>query len=50
MPEEVDMANNPPFPAPAGKKWVFAKCFKHYRSGKMVYPKNGGVFCFLVSA
>jgi hypothetical protein len=34
--------------APAGFRWVFAKCFKHWRSGKLVYRKDGGMFRFLV--
>jgi hypothetical protein len=38
----------PPFPAPAGFAWVFAKSFVHYRSGKRVYPKTADAFCFLV--
>lgn len=37
-----------PFPAPAGYKWIFCKSFKHWRSGKTVYPKKSDSFCFLV--
>lgn len=37
----------PPFPAPAGKRWVFVKSFVHWRSGKRVYPKKAKCFCFL---
>jgi hypothetical protein len=35
-------------PAPPGFRWVFCKCFKHWRTGKLVYPRNGGSFMFLV--
>lgn len=37
-------------PAPPGYRWIFVKCFKHYRTGKLVYPKNSDCFCFLVRA
>lgn len=37
-----------PFEAPPGFSWVFCKSFRHYRTGKQVYRKNGGYFCFLV--
>jgi hypothetical protein len=37
-----------PFPAPPGYAWIFCKSFRHYRTGKPVYRKNGGSFCFLV--
>jgi hypothetical protein len=36
------------FQAPPGYHWVFCLCFKHWRSGQMVYRKNGGYFRFLV--
>lgn len=39
-----------PFPAPAGYRWVFCKSFKHWRSGKDVFPKKSDSFCFLVKA
>jgi hypothetical protein len=39
-----------PFPAPGGKRWVFVKSFKHWRSGKIVFPKTAECFCFLVRA
>jgi len=38
----------PPFPAPPGRRWIFVKYFKHWRSGKLVYPKTAECFCFLV--
>ena len=31
-----------------GYRLIFCKCFKHWRSGKLVYRKNGGYFCFRV--
>ena len=37
-----------PYEAPPGFSWVFCKSFRHYRTGKQVYRKNGGYFCFLV--
>lgn len=43
----IDMAKTP-FPAPAGYRWIFCKSFKHWRSGKTVYPKKSDCFCFLV--
>lgn len=33
--------------APAGYRWVYCKCFKHWRTGKLVYRKDGGNFRFL---
>lgn len=38
------------FQAPPGFRWVFCKCFKHWRSGELVYRKDGGFFRFLVKA
>lgn len=38
----------PPFPAPRGFKWIFCKCFRHYITKKLVYPKKAEAFCFLV--
>ena len=38
----------PPFPAPPGFAWVFCASFKHYRTGKQVFRKNGKCFAFLV--
>ncbi len=26
--------------------YVFCKCYKHYKTGKMVYKKDGGYFKF----
>jgi hypothetical protein len=46
----MSITAKPPFPAPKGKKWIFTKCFKHWRSGKLVYPKTAECFCFLVNA
>jgi hypothetical protein len=40
--------SNEQVPAPPGFRWVFVKHFKHYRSGKLVYPKKGDCFRFLV--
>jgi hypothetical protein len=40
----------PPFPAPRGCRWVFCKCFKHWRTGKLVYPKTAECFAFLVKS
>jgi len=37
-----------PFEAPPGFAWVFCKSFRHYRTGKPVFRKNGGYFRFLV--
>ena len=34
--------------ARAGYRWIFCKCFKHWRTGELVYRKNGGFFRFLV--
>lgn len=39
-----------PFCAPAGYRWIFRRHFRHWRSGKLVYRKDGGVFAFLVRA
>jgi hypothetical protein len=36
------------FQAPPGFHWVFCLCFKHWRSGQLVYRKDGGYFRFLV--
>lgn len=33
---------------PPGFRWVICRYFRHWRSGKNVYRKNGGVFRFLV--
>lgn len=46
--EVSDMDTAPPFPAPPGFAWVFCASFKHYRTGKQVFPKNGKCFAFLV--
>jgi hypothetical protein len=27
---------------------IFVKCFRHWRTGKMVYPKNGKVIAIKV--
>lgn len=35
-------------PAPPGYRWVYCKSFKHWRTGKPVYRRNGGSFAFLV--
>lgn len=37
-------------PAPPGFRWVYCKCFKHWRTGKLVYPKTADCFMFLVRA
>lgn len=37
-----------PFDAPPGFTWVFCKSFKHYRTGKDVFRKDGKPFAFLV--
>lgn len=37
-----------PFPAPPGYHWIFVKSFKHYRTGKTIFPKTAECFCFLV--
>ena len=34
--------------APAGYQWVYCKSFKHWRTKKDVYRKDGGFFRFLV--
>ena len=44
----VISVKKPPFPAPPGRRWIFVKYFKHWRSGKLVYPKTAECFCFLV--
>lgn len=36
------------FQVPPGYRVVYCKCFRHPRSGKMVYRKDGGYFRFLV--
>jgi len=28
-------------------KWVYCRCFRHYRTGKLVYPKRAKFFRFL---
>ena len=40
----------PPFPAPAGFRWVFCAYFRHWRTGQIVYPKKVKAFAFLVRA
>ena len=35
-------------PAPPGYRWVYVPHFRHYRTGKLVFPKNGKCFRFLV--
>lgn len=35
-------------PPPPGFRWVFCTRFKHWRTGKYVYPKNAEYFAFLV--
>lgn len=35
-------------PAPKGYRWVFCRSFKHWRTGKPVYRKDGKCFAFLV--
>ncbi|PPU38486.1 hypothetical protein XaplCFBP3123_18715 [Xanthomonas arboricola pv. populi] len=42
------METVPPFPAPPGFVWVFCASFRHYRTGKQVFRKNGKCFAFLV--
>lgn len=42
------METVPPFPAPPGFAWVFCASFRHYRTGKQVFRKNGKCFAFLV--
>jgi hypothetical protein len=37
-----------PFDPPPGFSWVYCRSFKHYRTGKEVRRKDGGVFCFLM--
>jgi hypothetical protein len=38
------------FPAPRRGRLVFVKCFRHWRTGKLVYPKHAECFCFWVPA
>ena len=33
---------------PPGLRAVFCKSFRHWRSGKQVFRKDGGYFCFFV--
>lgn len=33
---------------PPGYRWVFCKSFKHWRTGRPVFRRNGGYFRFLV--
>lgn len=33
---------------PPGYRWIFCKSFKHWRTKKDVFRKNGGFFRFLV--
>jgi hypothetical protein len=33
---------------PPGYVIVFTMCFRHWRSGKLVYRKDGRPFCFFV--
>lgn len=37
-----------PFPAPPGYRWVFCRSYRHWRTGKQVYPKRAEYFRFLV--
>ena len=37
-----------PFKAPPGYRWIFCPHIRHWRSGKIVYPKKGRFFRFLV--
>ncbi len=30
-------------------RWIFCRCFRHWRTGKLVYRKNGGFFRFWVN-
>ncbi len=41
-------SRKPPFPAPPGYRWIFRPWFRHWRTGKKVYPKRAKVFAFLV--
>jgi hypothetical protein len=38
----------PPFKAPPGYRWIYTPYFRHWRTGRRVYRKNGGMFRFLV--
>lgn len=35
-------------PAPPGFRWVYCTSFRHWRTGKPVYPKKSRYFRFLV--
>ncbi|MEL7484327.1 MAG: hypothetical protein AAFN41_08220 [Planctomycetota bacterium] len=39
-----------PRPAPPGYRWVYCRYFRHWRTGKKVYPKKSEYFRFLVRA
>jgi hypothetical protein len=41
-----------PFPAPPGRRWIFIKSFRHWRSGKIIHACNYGkqAFALLVRA
>lgn len=43
-----DMSDRVRKPPPPGFRWVFCPRFKHWRTGKYVYPKNAEYFAFLV--
>ena len=48
QPQIQEIAMEPPFSAPVGFRWVCCKSFKHYITGKEVFPKKAKCFMFLV--
>jgi hypothetical protein len=37
-------------PAPRRGRLVFVKCFRHWRTGRLVFPKRAKCFAFWVAA
>jgi 3-methyladenine DNA glycosylase Mpg len=42
------MRGTPPFPAPAGMKWIYFMYFRHWISKEIIRRKNGKPFAVLV--
>ncbi|MGA2583080.1 MAG: hypothetical protein ABSG31_07360 [Tepidisphaeraceae bacterium] len=40
--------HSPPFPAPAGYRWIFFMSFRHHITRAIVRRKNGKAFAVLV--
>lgn len=42
------MAQKKPRKSRRGRRLVFARCIRHWRTGRLIYPKNGKTFAFWV--